>query len=208
MRILQTVAYSRTRAVRYALRHWNNPSPDYANMDTVGAGGDCTNFVSQALVAGGWPMDYRRTGFDTEWWYRRIGQDRFDQNNDDWWSCTWALADLHFRYMMANGAQVLDVTSSLRRARRLRRGDICYYDFDGDGRITHSALVTSHSRSGIPRVTYRTLRPRSPVRNRDYRLRFRGRARRIWGVRIPSRPMEYPIVPDWNQLRPCDRTRA
>lgn len=208
MQILQTVRYDRTRAVQYALRHWNNPNPAFANMDQAGAGGDCTNFTSQALLAGGWPMDYRRTGYDTEWWYRRIGSDAFDAGRNDWWSCTWALAELSFRYLAANGGEVLDVTSSLARARRLRRGDLLYYDFDGDGLITHSAIVTSHTRSGIPLVTYRTLRPRSPVRNRDFRLRFRGRAARILGVRVPSTPVVHGVPPNWNALRPCDRTRA
>lgn len=208
MRALQTVNYNRAAAVRYALRYWNDPNPAYANMDLVGAGGDCTNFTSQCLLAGGWPMDYRRTGYDTEWWYRRIGSEAYDHNFDDWWSCTWALADLNFRYMESNGAEILDVTSSLARARRLRRGDICYYDWDGDGILTHSALVTSHTRSGTPLVTYRTLSPRDPVRNRDYRLRFRGRARRIWGVRVSSSPTDHEVAPNWNALRPCDRTRA
>lgn len=208
MRLLQTVNYNRTRAVQYALRHWNNPNPDFANMDQLSAGGDCTNFTSQCLWAGGYPMDYRRTGYDTEWWYRRIGSEAFDRNHDDWWSCTWALAHLSFLYMELNGGEVLDVTSSVTRARRLRRGDILYYDWDGDGILTHSAIVTAHTRSGIPLVTYRTLSPLQPVRNRDYRLRFRGRARRIFGVRVDSTPVDHGVQPNWNVLRPCDRTRG
>lgn len=208
MNVLATVRYNRTLAVRYALRHWNRPNSDFANLDTIGAGGDCTNFTSQCLLAGGWPMDFRRTGYDTEWWYRRIGSDPFDADFNDWWSCTWSLAELQFRYMESNGGEVLNVTASVRRARRLRRGDILYYDWDGDGHFTHSAIVTAHTRTGIPLVTYRTLRPRSPVRNRDYRLRFRGRAARIYGVRVPSFPIDHGVSPNWNLLRPCDRTRT
>src|SRR5690606_35220066 len=99
--------YTRLAAVRYALRHWNDPNPVFGNMDTFGAGGDCANFVSQCLLAGGWPLDYRESAVDREWWYRRMGTEPFDRNRDDWWSCTWAVADSHLRYMRANHGQVL-----------------------------------------------------------------------------------------------------
>ena len=199
--------YNRLAAVRYAYRYWNNPNPRFANMDTFGGGGDCANFVSQCLLAGGWPQDYRETSQDKEWWYRRVGQARFDSDRNDWWSCTWAVAEAHFQYMRANGGQVLNLLASPRLARRLRRGDVIYYDWDGDGEMNHSAIVTSFSRRGQPLVTYRTLRPRRPVRNALWTLRFRGRARGIYGVRLPSFPIDHQVPPDFNRLRPCDRTR-
>ncbi len=167
--------YNRLAAVRYALRHWNRPNPRFANMDTLGAGGDCANFVSQCLLAGGWPLDYRESAVDREWWYRRRGTEPYDGRRDDWWSCTWAVADSHLRYMRANHGLVLILTANPRLARRLRRGDVIYYDWDGDGVFTHSAIVTGFSRAGSPLVTYRTLRPRRPVRNALWTLRFRGR---------------------------------
>jgi len=200
--------YNRLAAVRYAFRHWNNPYRRFANMDTFGGGGDCANFVSQCLLAGGWPQDYRETAEDKEWWYRRIGQAPFDGDGNDWWSCTWAVADAHFRYMRANHGQVLNLRANPRLARRLRRGDIIYYDWDGDGRMNHSALVTGFTRLGSPLVTYRTLRPLRPVRNALWTLRFRGRARGIYGVRLTSLPVDRRVPPDFNRLRPCDRTRV
>ena len=84
--ITQQATYDRAGAVRYALDHYDNPNPLFANMDTMGGGGDCTNFTSQCLLHGGFAMDYRATGQATEWWYRRIGNDQFDSNLDDWWS--------------------------------------------------------------------------------------------------------------------------
>jgi hypothetical protein len=36
------VTFNRAAAVRYALRHVFHPNPAYANMDTMGGGGDCT----------------------------------------------------------------------------------------------------------------------------------------------------------------------
>lgn len=200
--------YNRLAAVRYALRHWNDPNPAFGNMDTFGAGGDCANFVSQCLLAGGWPMDYRESASDREWWYRRIGTEPFDAAQDDWWSCTWTLADSHYRYMRANHAvAVYDLRANPRNARRLRRGDTIYYDWDGDGVLNHSAIVTGFNRRGQPLVTYRTLRPRRPVRNALWTLRFRGPARRILGVRLADRPLDYQVAPDFSRLPPCDRTR-
>lgn len=206
---LQTrTTYNRVAAVRYALRHWNNPNPDYGNFDEVGVGGDCANFVSQCLRAGGWPMDYRESAMNKEWWYRRVGSDRFDADDNDWWSCSWTIADLNFRYMRANGGQGLNLLRNPRLARTLRLGDTIYYDWEGDGVLNHSAIVTGHNRRGQPLVTYRTLRPRRPVRNALWTLRFRGRAGNIVAVRLANRPVDYGVAPDFNRLQPCDRSRG
>ena len=42
------------KAVKYALKHAHNYNPEYKDWD--GEGGDCANFVSQALRAGGLAM--------------------------------------------------------------------------------------------------------------------------------------------------------
>lgn len=200
-------AYNRPAAVRYALMHWNRPNPAYANFDTVGTGGDCANFVSQCMRAGGWPMDYRESSRNMEWWYRRLGDDPFDADGDDWWSCTWAIADLHFRYMRANHGQGLNLSRNPRLARTLRIGDVIYYDWDDDGVLNHSSIVTGRNRRGEPLVTYRTLRPRRPVRNALWTLRFRPRRGPIVAVRLTSRPLDYGAAPNFSRLQPCDRTR-
>lgn len=199
--------YNRLAAVRYALRHWNNPNPAFGNFDNVGTGGDCANFVSQCMRAGGWPLDYRETALNTEWWYRRVGADRFDTSGNDWWSCTWSLAHSHFLYMRANHGLGINLMRNPRLARTLSRGDTIYYDWEGDGVLNHSSIVTGFSRSGQPLVTYRTLRPHRPVRNALWTLRFRGRAGAIVAVRLTDRPVVYPAAPNFNRLLPCDRTR-
>ncbi|MEJ5312591.1 MAG: RHS repeat-associated core domain-containing protein [Anaerolineae bacterium] len=62
-------------AVAYALEHWDDPWPygtetDYANLD-FGDNGDCTNFVSQALWAGGLRdhRDPQDTSLAPKYWY-------------------------------------------------------------------------------------------------------------------------------------------
>ena len=108
MHVMQARTYDRRAAAAYALRHWNNPNPAYANMDQLGAGGDCTNFTSQALFAGGFAMDYRAPGYYTEWWYRRVGREPFDAALDDWWSCTWSLPENQFHYLARNFGRAFD----------------------------------------------------------------------------------------------------
>lgn len=55
--------YNRTKAVSYAHKWWNKRNPSYYDFDDLG--GDCTNFVSQVLHAGGIQMDDRFNG----WFY-------------------------------------------------------------------------------------------------------------------------------------------
>lgn len=203
----RTVRYDRQAAVAYALRHWDAPNPAFADMSTQGGGGDCTNFTSQALLAGGWPMDYRAPGYATEWWYRRIGSDRFDALDDDWWSCTWSLPENQFHYLRLNHATVVDLRRDPTQARRLRPGDLLFYDWDGDGLFDHGSIVTDFDRFGRPLVTYRTLDPRPPIRNAHWELRFRGLARRIFGALLTDAPVSHDRRPDWNRLSPCDTAR-
>ena len=57
--------YNREKAVAYA-REWAlNRNPKFYNFD--GIGGDCTNFVSQCLYAGGGVMNFTR---DVGWYYK------------------------------------------------------------------------------------------------------------------------------------------
>lgn len=45
--------YNRDSAVSYAHRWASSPNPNYSNYISEDAGGDCTNFVSQCVKAGG-----------------------------------------------------------------------------------------------------------------------------------------------------------
>ena len=47
--------YNRQKAIEYAKYWWNKRNPNYYNFDKIG--GDCTNFISQCLLAGGFYMN-------------------------------------------------------------------------------------------------------------------------------------------------------
>ena len=50
------IKYNRDLAVKYARKYALNYNPNYFHFD--GIGGDCTNFISQCLLAGGGIMNY------------------------------------------------------------------------------------------------------------------------------------------------------
>lgn len=58
--------YDRFKAVEYAKIWWNKRNPSFYNFDNLG--GDCTNFISQCLFAGGYRMDYSNYG----WYYKNL----------------------------------------------------------------------------------------------------------------------------------------
>lgn len=55
-RIWETVPYEREQAVRYALRWADRRNPLFYEFDELG--GDCTNFVSQCILAGSCVMNF------------------------------------------------------------------------------------------------------------------------------------------------------
>ena len=60
--------YNRQATVTYAEKWALSRNPAYANFDQLG--GDCTNFASQCLHAGGCSMNYAK---DVGWYYHSAG---------------------------------------------------------------------------------------------------------------------------------------
>lgn len=58
------MSYNRELAVQYALKWALDRNPKYYNYDKLG--GDCTNFISQCLLAGTKEMNYRKNA----WYYK------------------------------------------------------------------------------------------------------------------------------------------
>lgn len=79
--------YNREQVYNWAHNHWNNYSRQFLNLgDENWKGGDCTNFVSQCLRAGGAMND--KTG-DFQWYYDNKGT---TATSDDTYSWTWSTA--------------------------------------------------------------------------------------------------------------------
>ncbi|AZM51282.1 hypothetical protein DMA15_00685 [Streptomyces sp. WAC 01529] len=129
-------AYDYSAMARYAERYWSNYNPAYRKFN--GAGGDCTNFVSQALKAGGWKpvpgsaLDYRN------WWYERASQ-----------STSWVGVNEWAWFTLSNRR-----APNLSSVYKLDVGDVLQVDFDKNGSKDHTMLVTYRDRRGMPYLTY------------------------------------------------------
>lgn len=130
-------SYDRRAAVQYAEYWWNSYNSEFQHF-TV----DCTNFVSQCLLAGGAPMRGMPVR-DQGWWYK--GEN---------WSFSWAVAHSLRWYLsgLAEGLQAKEVFS----ASELLPGDVICYDFQGDGRWDHTTIVVVKDTNNEPLVNAHT----------------------------------------------------
>ena len=130
--------YNYQAMAAYAQKYWNNYNPDYPNFNGQGAGGDCTNFVSQALKAGGWT---HVPGYTYDWhkWFgnSEIQSDSFVGVNE-------------FSWFALSSKRV----TSLANVYQMDVGDVLQMDFDKDGSKDHSMIVNYRSPQGVPYLTY------------------------------------------------------
>ncbi|NPC91965.1 amidase domain-containing protein [Bacillus sp. WMMC1349] len=129
--------YDRLAVVRYAETFWNKRNSTYKNFQD-----NCTNFVSQCLRAGKAPMrGYPNRG--KGWWM---------QNHS--WSYSWAVAHSLRTFLKQSKAGLRSV--QVGSADQLMEGDVICYDFRGDGRFDHTAIVTAKDKSNMPLVNAQT----------------------------------------------------
>ena len=118
--------YNADKAIAYSNKYWKHYNHDY--HDYRNEGGDCCNFVSQCLYAGGLPW--------TSTWFPN--------------SVAWINVPATRRHLSQYGAMVTADNTSV------RRGDPVYYDWQGDGIYDHTALCVGTNASGMPVVNAHT----------------------------------------------------
>lgn len=124
--------YNRVSAKNYAMKYALEPNERYKFYKFVnGNGGDCTNFVSQCLRAGGAPMDNNNI---RPWWYDVSGKA----------SICWAVANSLFWYLKTNQSLNRNIIKGLEVDDRskLEIGDVVFYENYGKV-IFHAAIITS-----------------------------------------------------------------
>ncbi len=118
--------YDRQAAVTYAHRWAYGRNPAYLDFEALG--GDCTNFASQVLLAGGLPMDY----LPVYGWFYRDGWRR---------TASWTGVEYLYRYLLAldrlgtSQARVVPLAD-------VEPGDIVQLSFS-PGRYHHSPVVVA-----------------------------------------------------------------
>lgn len=137
-------SYDARSAVRYALTYALNPNGNYRFFPSIGdGGGNCTNFISQCLKAGGAPFAYDAYS----WWYRGRG------GASDKWTLSWSVA--HSLYWTlkkreksnVRGLKPVEVPS----IGMLSLGDLIQYE-NSNGVIYHSAIITAMTVEGGQRM--------------------------------------------------------
>ncbi len=130
-------SYNAQDAVDYALNYVYNYNTSFTSY-----GNDCTNFISQCLLTGGFSfVDGSSTSCKT-WWYDNNGT---STTSDDTASQTWSTANGLKRYLSyCNTATLVYDYDDARYGSpaNSQKGDISFWDFDNDGVYTHATIIT------------------------------------------------------------------
>jgi len=118
--------YNPEAAVAYAHAWAFGRNPKYGDFETLG--GDCTNFISQSLIAGGAVMNETR---DVGWYYHSMNAR----------AAAWTSAAYLYKFLAGNrGRGPFGHEIALDEA---RPGDIVQLKFAGKDDYSHSLLVVS-----------------------------------------------------------------
>ncbi|MFE9168139.1 amidase domain-containing protein [Streptomyces kebangsaanensis] len=122
----------------YAAKHWSNYNKDYPSFDGAGAGGDCTNFVSQALKAGGWKHVPGYVYDHTKW----FGNSEIQSHS--------FIGVNEFSWFALSSQRV----TGLANVYQMDVGDVLQVDFNRDGSKDHTMIVSYRSPQGVPYLSY------------------------------------------------------
>lgn len=116
--------YNRELAVQYAKKYALSYNPNYFHFD--GIGGDCTNFISQCLLAGGGIMNYNKY---YGWFY----------NNKDNRSPSWTSVKYLQRFLLGNNSP--GFATKVVPIDKLQLGDIIQIR-QNPNEFNHSVIIT------------------------------------------------------------------
>ena len=129
--LIANATLNRQSIVNYANQYWSskNYNPNYRRFNN----NDCTNFVSQAVRAGGWRDVSGSSTSSSAWWYNSSTQ-----------SQTWTVA--HSWYLFTRNRPRATLVKNVLD---LQPGDILQADWTSDGIIDHAMVVTAKDSSMI-----------------------------------------------------------
>lgn len=141
-----TYTYNPQKTVAYADKYWSTYNDFYPNYNIIG--GDCADFVSQCLQAGGLPMN-------TSWYHAVTGCVR---------STSWTYANSLYTYLSANCGTVVELYLSgsdykdktgkiVYPSKVIRVGDPVFYYSNSKGRYSHVAICVGFDSKGNPLVS-------------------------------------------------------
>lgn len=135
-------AYNGAAAAAYADTYWHNYNPAWPSF--ANSGGDCTNFVSQALYAGGIAMRPSPTYSGDAAWYM------VSKTHHRWsYALSWINVQHQSTFALQHLPGVTRVASyyglapGQTAADNAGEGDIVLYDWNNDGTYDHEAIITA-----------------------------------------------------------------
>ena len=133
-------------AVKYAV------TPNISAYPYYTKNGDCANFASQILVAGGIKM-HENSSTEKGWWCKKVGTVNPGTYAT---SKSWSVANRFVKFMGTSGNTCKDFK---RFSAKLRAGDFIAYDRENDGDWNHVGYVTTTGSYGtyqykVSGVTY------------------------------------------------------
>ena len=135
------LAYDRAAAATYADTYWksyNSAWPSFARK-----GGDCTNFVSQALYAGGIAMRPSPPNTGAAAWYMLQSKGRRWSYSLSWINVQ---AQSSFLTSVLGATEVASydgVAPGEIVASNAAQGDVVLYDWDNDGVYDHDSIIVA-----------------------------------------------------------------
>lgn len=133
--------YNGAGAAIYADTYWQNYNPSWPSF--ANSGGDCTNFVSQAMYAGGIAMRTAPTYSGNAAWYMVKARHGWS------YALPWVNAQDNSIFSLQHLPGVTQVASyygvapGQTVADHASQGDIVLYDWNNDGVFDHEAIVTA-----------------------------------------------------------------
>ena len=130
------ISFDRERAVEYARRWALDRNPEYYNFEDIG--GDCTNYISQILLAGGCKMDKT----PIYGWYYNNANDK---------SPSWTGVEQLYSYLMREKDR--GIIAAEIDLHEVEAGDIAQLSFNGKN-FQHTPFIISVKRSQSGEVAY------------------------------------------------------
>lgn len=140
----KTMAYSKANAAAYAVQYGIAPNPVYQDFSPgmcSYCGGDCTSFISQCALAGGWAPIYKKASSAAAWWY---GKNTNPVGYRTGFAGVWPSASKF-------GVLLKSLTTRVTRVYSLSTlvvGDLGQLVWTTNGNAHHSFIVTDKDRSG------------------------------------------------------------
>jgi hypothetical protein len=131
--------YNRDSAAWYGWYYALTPNPDFRYFEE-----DCTNFISQAVWYGNWPW--------VGWWPNKYSTSVWWYSFYDWQGQSWTWTSAQYWWWFTHDRPRGYLTDNFCN---LQKGDIVQADWNQDGHVDHSMIVTYKDGCDV-RVSYHT----------------------------------------------------